>query len=160
VIKKLSRLTSLTETEITIIIFVLSMLCFGMGVNYFRALPEQVNKNFSYAKEDSLFAYFNGLELDTAASESEPLFSNGKSFTAKKTEQPTYAKKTFSGKINLNTATLDQLTTLPGIGTKTAEQILAYRNRVGRIKSLDELLNVKGIGEKKIIKLRSFLTLK
>jgi len=160
VIKKLSRLTSLTETEITIFIFVLSMLCIGIGVKYFTTLPEQTNKKFSYAKEDSLFAYFNGLELDTTAAESGSLFPNKKPFLAKIKEQTPYTKKTFSGLINLNTASLDQLTTLPGIGAKTAEQILVYRKHVGKIKSLNELLNVKGIGEKKILKLKPFLTLK
>ena len=159
-IKKLSRLTSLTETEITIFVFVLSMLCLGVGIKYYRSLPERMNKNFSYAKEDSLFAYFNNLDLDTAASETEPLFSDGKSFKEKKAEQVIYTKKTFSGTLNLNTATLDQLITLPGIGAKTAEQILAYRKRVGKIKSLNELLQVKGIGEKKVLKLKPFLTLK
>jgi competence ComEA-like helix-hairpin-helix protein len=160
VIKKLSRLTSLTQTEISIFIFVLAMLCIGTGVKYLTAIPEQVNKKFSYAKEDSLYAYFNGLELDTAVAESESLFPTEKPFLTKNKEQTSYTKKTFSGLINLNTASLDQLTTLPGIGTKTAEQILSYRNRVKIIKSLDELLNIKGIGEKKISKLRSFLTLK
>ncbi|MCK9210966.1 MAG: helix-hairpin-helix domain-containing protein [Ignavibacteriaceae bacterium] len=159
-IKKLSRLTSLTETEINIFIFVVAMLCIGIGIKYFTSSQELKSKKFSYAKEDSLFAYFNGLELDTAAAESESLFPNEKPFIAKNTEQLPYAKKTFSGTLNLNKASLDQLTTLPGIGNKTAEQILAYRNRVGTIKSLDELLNVKGIGEKKISKLKSFLTLK
>lgn len=136
------------------------MLCIGIGVKYFTALPGQTIKKFSYAKEDSLYAYFNGLELDTAASESGSLFPNEKHFLAKNTEQIPYLKKTFSGTLNLNTASLDQLTALPGIGAKTAAQILDYRNRVRIIKSLDELLNVKGIGEKKILKLRPFLTLK
>lgn len=136
------------------------MFFIGIGVMYYKTRPEQINKKFSYVQEDSLFAYFNGLEFDTTAAESGSLFPNEKHFLAKNTEQIPYLKKSFSGTLNLNTASLDQLTTLPGIGTKTAAQILAYRTRVKVIKSLDELLNVKGIGEKKIQRLRSFLTLK
>ena len=159
-IKKLSRLTSFTETEIKIFIFVLTMFSIGLGLKYYSSTKEQLVKKFSYAKEDSLFAYFNNLELDTSLAENESFLTNKKSFVAKNKEQIPYVKKSFSGKLNLNTASLEQLATLPGIGEKTAGNIYAYRNRVGKIKSLDELLNIKGIGEKKISKLKDFLTLK
>ncbi|MDP1994436.1 MAG: helix-hairpin-helix domain-containing protein [Ignavibacteria bacterium] len=159
-IKKLSRLTSFTETEIKIFIFVLTMFSIGLGLKYYSSTKEQLVKKFSYAKEDSLFAYFNNLELDTSLAENESFLTNKKSFVAKNKEQIPYVKKSFSGKLNLNTASLEQLATLPGIGEKTAGNIYVYRNRVGKIKSLDELLNIKGIGEKKISKLKDFLTLK
>ena len=56
--------------------------------------------------------------------------------------------------INLNTATLDQLETLPGIGRKTAERILEQRQKSGGFKKIEELMNVKGIGEKSFLKLK------
>jgi competence protein ComEA len=56
--------------------------------------------------------------------------------------------------INLNTATLEQLETLPGIGRKTAERILEYRTKSGSFKRIEELMNVKGIGEKSFLKLK------
>lgn len=59
--------------------------------------------------------------------------------------------------INLNTATLDQLETLPGIGRKTAERILEYRTKSGAFKRIEELMNVKGIGEKSFLKLKPFI---
>ena len=52
--------------------------------------------------------------------------------------------------ININTATAQQLESLPGIGEKTAEKIIAYRNEHGNFSSVTELLNVSGIGEKKL----------
>lgn len=135
------------------------MLSIGLGIKFYKSMPEHKTKKYSYAKEDSLFAYFNNLDLDTSITEYDPLLINKTPFIAKNREQQPYIKKTFSGKLNLNAASVNQLTDLPGIGIKTAEQIFSYRKRVGRIKSLDELLNVKGIGEKKISKLKAFLTL-
>ena len=136
------------------------MFSIGLGLKYYSSTKEQVARKFSYAKEDSLFAYFNNLQLDTSLAENESFLPSKKNFLSKNKEQIPYVKKSFSGKLNLNTASLEQLATLPGIGEKTAGNIYAYRKQVGTIKSLDELLNVKGIGEKKISKLKVILTLK
>ena len=60
--------------------------------------------------------------------------------------------------VNLNTATLEQLDTVPGIGEVIAERILAYRESVGQFQTVEELLNVKGIGEKTLQEMREYLT--
>jgi competence protein ComEA len=69
-------------------------------------------------------------------------------------EQPQAQKPT----INLNTATVDQLTTLPGVGRKTAELIVEYRTKSGGFKKIEELMNVKGIGEKTFLKLKPLVS--
>lgn len=60
--------------------------------------------------------------------------------------------------INLNTATIDQLTTLPGVGRKTAERIIEYRTKSGGFKKIEELMNIKGIGEKSFLKLKPLVS--
>jgi competence protein ComEA len=59
--------------------------------------------------------------------------------------------------VNLNTATVDQLESLPGIGRKTAELIVQYRQKNGPFKKVEELMNVKGIGEKSFLRIKPLL---
>ena len=63
-----------------------------------------------------------------------------------------------TGKVNVNTASVEELTALPGIGEETAKRIVEYRNKYGIFYSLDELGKVKGIGENSIEKLRPYAT--
>jgi competence protein ComEA len=60
--------------------------------------------------------------------------------------------------VNLNTATVTQIASLPGIGEKTAERIIEYREKNGGFKKVEELMNVKGIGEKSFLKLKALIT--
>lgn len=61
-------------------------------------------------------------------------------------------------KINLNTASLDELTSLPGIGEKKAAAIIEYRDKYGKFTSLEQLAEVKGIGTKMLEKLRDHVS--
>ncbi len=60
-------------------------------------------------------------------------------------------------KINLNSASSEQLQSLPGIGPATAKSILEYRAKVGKFNKIEDLINVKGIGEKKFQKIKDRL---
>jgi comEA protein len=62
-------------------------------------------------------------------------------------------------KINLNTATVEQLQSLPGIGPATAKSIVEYRTKAGKFNRVEEIINIKGIGEKKFQKIKDRLTL-
>lgn len=62
-------------------------------------------------------------------------------------------------KININSADVEQLSSLPGIGEKTADSIVSYRNENGKFKQIEDLMNIKGIGEKKFGKLKNKITL-
>ena len=65
-----------------------------------------------------------------------------------------------SGRLDPNTATSDELKTLPGIGPVLAARIIEYREQVGKFVKIDDLLAVKGIGEKTLAKIRPYLQIK
>ena len=60
-------------------------------------------------------------------------------------------------RVNINSATIEELQSVKGIGPKTAAAIVAYRSEHGSFKSVDELENVKGIGGKSLKKIEDEL---
>lgn len=63
----------------------------------------------------------------------------------------------FEGKVNINTATEEQLAVLPGIGPKLAAEIVTYRANNGNFKVVDDIKKVSGVGDKKFEKIKSFV---
>jgi len=60
--------------------------------------------------------------------------------------------------VNLNSATAAQIASLPGIGPKTADLVVQYRTKNGPFKKIEEIMNVRGIGEKSFLKIKDRLT--
>lgn len=77
--------------------------------------------------------------------------------TEKSAEEDQTSQKV--GKININTASKAQLDSLPGIGPAYASRIIEYRQSHGGFKSIEELVNVKGIGPKTLDKIKDLVTL-
>lgn len=71
-----------------------------------------------------------------------------------KTPAAARVRATPGAPVNLNAASLAQLQTLPGVGPSTAQRILDYRQKNGAFKKIEELMNVKGMGEKSFLKLK------
>ena len=59
--------------------------------------------------------------------------------------------------INLNTADIEQFISLPGIGVKTAEKIILFRNKIGGFDNIEQLMEVKGIGEAKFNSIKKYV---
>ncbi len=68
------------------------------------------------------------------------------------------AKPAAAAIVNINTASAAELDALPGIGAKTAALIVEYRQKNGPFKKIEELMNVRGVGEKSFLKLKPQLT--
>jgi len=68
------------------------------------------------------------------------------------------SKQPLTTVVNINTASASDLEALPGIGAKTATRIVDYRQKNGPFKKVEELMNVRGVGEKNFLKLKPQLT--
>jgi comEA protein len=110
-----------------------------------------INPNF---KEDSMFR--NVLTIAAVAS----LLAAVPSAVASAQGKPTSAasKPAPATTVNINTASAAEFEGLPGIGAKTAARIVEYRQKNGAFKKIEELMNVRGLGEKNFLKLKSQLT--
>jgi competence protein ComEA len=74
------------------------------------------------------------------------------------TKPPVAATVVSTEVVNLNTATSAQIASLPGIGPKTAELVVQYRVKNGPFKKIEEVMNVRGIGEKSFLRIKARLT--
>ena len=98
-------------------------------------------------------------ETDESGFESE---SENKSSSQSSSQIPSEHSEQYSSSklININKATSEQLQTLDGIGPSTAEKIISYRKSHGAFSSVDDLIEIPGIGAKTVEKLRNAVTVK
>ncbi len=72
--------------------------------------------------------------------------------------KPPQSVKAAQTPVNLNTATPKELVALPGVGPATAARIVEYREKNGAFKKIEDLMNVRGIGEKTFLTLKPMIT--
>lgn len=106
----------------------------------------QVNLAKQLTDQQMIYIPLQG-ESSAAPSSTEPSASNNES------------ESDGSAKVNLNTATKEQLCQITGIGDKKADLILQYRQEHGQFKSIDELKEINGFGEKTVTKLKDHLSI-
>ena len=160
--EKLSKKIGFTETEILVILFLAGLFILGFVYVEFIKSDTAEYKQIDYSKQDSLFAYYSNLNpefdiddprLDSNLEIKRRVLELSDTIAYVKKDLSTLAEKS----ININTAGVNELIKLPGIGEKTAEKIIQLRNDRGKFKRLDELMDVRGIGEVKFNKIKKFL---
>jgi len=127
----------MNNKEKAVIYFLISSLLIGSGVSFYKS--QKVKRNMQ-AIELEMMPFFN--------SES----------TIKTVLEPTQKNlEKNNAVLNINQATAKDFEILPGIGPVLAQRIIEERNRIGKFSSLEDLLKVKGIGPKRLEKIKERL---
>jgi competence ComEA-like helix-hairpin-helix protein len=141
-LKRIADWLVLTKTERKVILFLSITLLCGMGIRfYYKIIP--LAPRFEYRAQDSTFAAANE-QTDATIEKIDDTSRAGRA---------DYRKK-----LDINTATKEQLIDLPGIGEILAGRILEHRATEGRFTSIDELLEIKGITPKRLEKIRALIS--
>lgn len=161
-LEKLSNKIGFTKTEIKIVLFIVSVMIIGFGYrNLVLQKDDSLNKVIDYSERNDFYT-----EGQNKSIKSDSLKSNGEKIDYKQEvldfKQRSFdqvQKKTLPNEksINLNLAKLEELVKLPGIGPKTAQGILEYRTLKKKFRNVNELLNVKGIGNSKLAKIKKYV---
>lgn len=133
--KRIAEQLALTKTERKVILFLVITLLAGAGIRLYQQVVPSAPK-FDYHTSDSTFAVLSSAAEDSAE------YSDA---------------AVVHGKLNINTATKQQLVELPGIGEKTATRIIDRRKEVGQFTSIEELRTIKGITRKRFEQLQTLI---
>jgi comEA protein len=145
-LKRLQEFAAFTKNEQRIFLFLSVVFIAGVSVKAYRAYFTPPVRQFDYSASDKEFE-----ERSKYLTSAPP--ADGTNDTTRATSGAKAKKE-----INLNTATKDELVSLPGIGENIAEQILIYRDEHGVFSSVEQLRKIKGIGAKKFEKLRPYVS--
>ena len=127
-----------TRSELRVVALLSIAMTAGIGVRWYRAahpVPPDVSPPFAYGALDSTFLALSRPADSVASREAQP---------------PGAPREP----IDINTAGADELVALPGIGPVTAARIIEDRQNRGPYRRVDDLLRVKGIGPKKLARIR------
>lgn len=143
--KKISDLLGLTKSESVVFWFLIFTFISGLVIKFVRGdvVKDAQKSRFDYSVFDSEFEK-KSAEIGKYTYESS---------TATKSVEESF-------RVNINTATKEELMKLPGIGEKTAERIIRHRQTYGEFKRIEDIMNVGGIGQKKFEKIKRYLITK
>jgi competence protein ComEA len=122
-------------------------------IHYYPNTSESTADSSSFYSEDLTETVSE--EQTTTTTAKETVTTTASSLAAEDSSSETL--QTFTFPVDVNLVTFDELCAIDGIGERTAEKILAFRNSVGRITSLEQLSEISGIGDKTVQHLREYL---
>jgi len=149
--KKINDVLGLTKSESIVFWFLIVAFVSGLVIKLVRGdvIQQQKNLKFDYSVYDA--------EFEKRSSEIQRYIEDSKANSEKSVSENRNSEQV-SFKININTATKEELMKLPGIGEQTAERIIQHRKIYGEFKRVEDIMNVKGIGQKKFEKIKNYLT--
>lgn len=148
ILKKIQEYAAFTKNEQKMFLLLSVVFLAGAGIKLYKTYGVSPSpKEFDYSASDSAFAQHSML-LATKENPSTAV------------KKPNSTAVSFHTVINLNAASKEELDKLPGVGKGIAEQIIRYRTEHGKFKRVDELKNIKGIGERKFKTLQQFVSIK
>lgn len=143
IIRNITRLLSFTENEKRILILLAVGFIVGIAIAAYQGFRAELTvEDFSehYREQDSIFVERSGPVPEDDPGTAPPLVL------------------LTPNSININTATKSELTLLPGIGDAYAERIILYREDYGPFTSPEELLNISGIGTRRLEQIKPYIT--
>ncbi|MBI5645871.1 MAG: helix-hairpin-helix domain-containing protein [Ignavibacteriae bacterium] len=146
-----SRRFGFTRNEAVVVLFLsITAMCGGL-VRLFTPAAEKHSLADAYKRHDSVFAARSAALV--------PRESDGAVTTHPSSRGTAHASETpAEASINLNTASAENLATLPGVGPSIARRIIEYRDSQGIFQAVEDLMNVKGIGPKKFERIKPYLS--
>ena len=120
---------------------------------------EQANlalMNLAYILEDGMKIYVPSIKDNEESLKNKPIITKGGESQMESLETGVQ-ENLATLKININTATINELIKLPGIGNSIAMKIIEYRNEIGKFKSIEDLKNVSGIGDAKFKSIKKYV---
>jgi comEA protein len=161
-LKKLAQKIGFLDTEIKVVLFLVAIFILGLvAKNLINPDNEIAYKKIDYTHEDSLFKSANvasdtkDTSLKAVDYKQEVLDFKSSRFNNSDKKNPPPLKS-----VNINKAGKTELISIPEIGEKTAKNIINYRAVHGRFKTLKDIKNVKGIGNKKFEKIEKYIYIK
>lgn len=172
--EKLSDIFYVTKSEIRLTATIFGIILIGYLITEFTPKYDVGERSFQHLLDSLKKA--ESLKSDTTEKEPIEVDSNGKIHSiaslekviGNSTENPdnnlgkfqSYSKKELpSHLIDLNSASINKLMKLPGVGEKTAELIIKYR-KLDSFQKIEDIQNIKGIGPKKFEKMKPYITVK
>ncbi|HEX2868360.1 MAG TPA: helix-hairpin-helix domain-containing protein [Ignavibacteriales bacterium] len=163
--RKTANHLGFTRTEFIVLTALTGIFLAGLLLKYSFSESPAPYRDFDYSASDSMF-----LASDSTLKEEEILRDlspetgspGRKKVLETSGENVSFRKKVLAGEnsININSSEAADLMKLPGIGEKTAGKIVELRRLKGRFNSIEELLEVKGIGPAKLNKIRKYIFIK
>ncbi|MFN4199962.1 MAG: ComEA family DNA-binding protein [Fervidobacterium gondwanense] len=98
--------------------------------------------------------------IKVSTPDTQPVQNNNQALVANNVVNQQTNEFQTTRKIDINTAGIEELQKLPGIGPTKAQEIINYRTKNGPFRSIDEIMNVKGIGKKTFEKMKDMITIK